>query len=67
MLGHEPHDDELKKMSGLTLIECDLKDTAKVLEKLNSVKESLEGLDLLVNNAGAGYFGPHEELSREAL
>ena len=32
-------------MSGLTLIECDLKDTAKVLEKLNSGKKKvLKGL-----------------------
>lgn len=41
---------------------CDITNANKFLRRINEIK-SQEEVSLLVNNAGVGYFGPHEELN----
>lgn len=43
-------------------IVCDITKTSLLLEHINAIKKS-EDIYILVNNAGVGYFGPHEELN----
>ena len=47
-------------------IVCDLTDRRQVVDAIRNLRRECT-LDLLVNNAGIGYFGPHEELSVEKL
>lgn len=42
---------------------CDVSDAAEVEEKFGEALEWLGGIDLLVSNAGLGYFGSIEELT----
>ena len=44
------------------LIECDLLDTAKLCDAVNAIRKK-ETIKILVNAAGVGYYGLHEELS----
>ncbi len=44
------------------MIQCDLLDTAKMTEYINHIRRE-EEISLLVNNAGVGYYGLHEELN----
>ena len=46
----------------LQLIECDLLDTAKLCDAVNAIRKK-ETIKILVNAAGVGYYGLHEELS----
>lgn len=41
---------------------CDLLDTDKLVKSVNDILNKEETIDLLVNNAGIGCFGPHEQL-----
>lgn len=43
-------------------IECDVKDTDKLIKTIEYIKDKEAEINLLVNNAGIGYFGPHEQL-----
>lgn len=43
-------------------IECDIQDTAKLVQLIEGIESSEPQIDLLVNNAGVGFFGPHETL-----
>ena len=43
-------------------IECDLLDTAKLCDAVNAIRKK-ETIKILVNAAGVGYYGLHEELS----
>lgn len=43
-------------------IECDIQNTDKLIELIESIEDREPQIDLLVNNAGVGYFGPHEQL-----
>ena len=43
-------------------IQCDLMKINELTEKLKEIKKK-HSIHLLVNNAGVGYYGPHEELS----
>lgn len=43
-------------------ISCDLLKTEKLIQCLNDITDKEETVDLLVNNAGTGFFGPHEQL-----
>jgi Short-chain dehydrogenases of various substrate specificities len=45
---------------------CDLTDTAELSNKIKSVQDR-EDIHILVNNAGVGYFGPHEELNPKKI
>jgi hypothetical protein len=55
--------------SGSTLIpvECDLLETKKLQASVVAILDAEPTLDLLVNCAGTGLFGPHEQLNSEAL
>lgn len=45
---------------------CDLMDTSLLCEKIKDIGKN-EDVYILVNNAGVGYFGPHEELSAKKI
>ena len=47
---------------------CELRDTNKLLEIVRNIMKETDGkLSLLVNNAGAAYYGLHEELNTEKI
>ena len=41
---------------------CDLLDTRDLLQQIQQIEDK-QNISVLVNNAGVGYYGPHEELS----
>ena len=43
-------------------VHCDMADTRQLYETVNGIKKETK-ISLLVNNAGVGYFGLHEELN----
>lgn len=43
-------------------MECDVQKTDKLIKVIESIQGKEPQIDLLVNNAGVGYFGPHEQL-----
>lgn len=48
-------------------IECDVTETKELEAHIQSIKNNEEKIDLLVNNAGIGYFGPHEQMSPKKI
>lgn len=48
------------------IVECDLLNTNKIYEIIKKIKKS-ENVKVLVNNAGCGYFGLHEELNTKKI
>lgn len=44
-------------------VECNLLDTNKLVETIKSIEKNEPNINLLVNNAGVGFFGPHEEIN----
>ncbi|MGN6712286.1 SDR family NAD(P)-dependent oxidoreductase [Anaerocolumna jejuensis] len=47
-------------------ITCDITNTLRLTEHIKEIQKQ-EEIHLLVNNAGVGYFGPHEELNQKKL
>lgn len=47
-------------------ISCDLMNTSLLCEKIKEINKN-ETVKVLVNNAGIGYFGPHEELNPKKI
>lgn len=43
-------------------MECDITDTASLIRAVEKIRSGEEAIHLLVNNAGVGFFGPHEQL-----
>lgn len=43
-------------------IECDLQNTDELVKIIKNIEASEPEINLLVNNAGVGYFGPHEQI-----
>ncbi len=41
---------------------CDITDTKQLIDKLNIIRQQ-HSVELLVNNAGVGFYGPHETLN----
>lgn len=41
---------------------CDITDTKQLIDKLNIIRQQ-HSIELLVNNAGVGFYGPHETLN----
>jgi short-subunit dehydrogenase len=48
-------------------ITCDITQTDKLLTKIKEILKKEKRLDVLVNNAGIGNFGPHETMDSEHL
>jgi short-subunit dehydrogenase len=55
-------DDDAPLHRRFTPILCDLRDTDALVDRTREALETEGRLSLLVNNAGVGYFGPHETL-----
>lgn len=53
---------DFTNQSNFIPISCDLMNTSLLCEKIKKISKA-ESIKILVNNAGIGYFGPHEELS----
>lgn len=47
-------------------ITCDITNTLRLTEHIKEIQKQ-EEIHLLVNNAGVGYFGPHEELNQKKI
>ena len=47
-------------------IACDLMNTQDLIKEIKQIQKEHK-IDLLINNAGAGYFGPHEELNAQKI
>lgn len=52
--------------SNFIKFQCDINKTSKLVEIINNIKNQ-EEVYILVNNAGVGYFGPHEELNSKKI
>lgn len=62
------HLSSVPENSSLTQISCDLQDYENIMAALGQIKAvSKEGIDILINNAGVGYFAPHETHSPEQI
>ncbi len=48
-------------------IRCDVQNTRELMDKINSIKKDEPEIHLLINNAGVGYFGPHEQIPIEGI
>ena len=44
-------------------VECNLLDTNKLVETIKSIEKNETNINLLVNNAGVGFFGPRDEIN----
>lgn len=53
------------ELDGTLALECDVGDPDQVSRVFERVREEFEGLDLLFNNAGVGYFSKFEESQRD--
>ncbi|WP_373899768.1 SDR family NAD(P)-dependent oxidoreductase [Haloimpatiens sp. FM7315] len=51
----------------LIKVVCDIINTSLLEEKVKEIKSKDKEIKLLVNNAGVGYFGPHEEINPKKL
>lgn len=47
-------------------VQCDLMNTSVLIEIINNIRKT-ENVKILVNNAGVGYFGLHEELNPQKI
>ena len=47
-------------------VKCDLLNTNLLCEKIKEINKG-ENISILINNAGVGYFGPHEELNPKKI
>ena len=53
---------KVHKEEQFNMIECDITDTEKITQILKKIMSENE-LYILINNAGVGYYGLHEELN----
>lgn len=58
--------DTFPQAENLIPVVCDLTKSGELFEKINTIKKQND-IELLVNNAGVGYFGPHEELNPKKI
>lgn len=65
-IGRKFHEDATVNSECFHAIECDLNETDKLLKYIDEIKK--EGMvEVLVNNAGVGYYGLHEELNASKI
>jgi short-subunit dehydrogenase len=57
----------IPKLPRLHPIQLDLTDSKSIERAFNQARHEAEHLDVLVNNAGSGHFGPAESLSQETI
>ncbi len=55
------------KNENFILINCDITKSNILEEKVKEIKSYEKEIYILVNNAGVGYFGPHEEINTRKL
>lgn len=48
-------------------VPCDVSDTKSLKSCIKDIVEKEASVDLILNNAGVGYFGPHEEIKIENI
>lgn len=48
-------------------VDCDLLDTEKLKRVVEEIRSGASSIDLLINNAGIGAFGPHEQIPVDTL
>lgn len=48
-------------------VSCDITKTSLLQEKIKYIKQEEPEINVLVNNAGVGHFGPHEEINTKKL
>lgn len=60
------NDDESHMNTRFHKITCDLCNTKKLIETIQSINKDHD-ISLLINNAGVGYYGLHEELSPQKI
>lgn len=48
-------------------VSCDLSQPSHVIQTCHHLTQTLPSVDVLINNAGVGYFAPHEEISDQQL
>lgn len=53
------------ELEGSIAVDCDVGDPGQVNGVFDRIRRDFEGLDLLFNNAGVGYFGKFEDTPRE--
>lgn len=56
----------LSRSSSYHPVPCDLRDREAVAHRIRALRRQFR-TDLLINNAGVGFFGPHEELSPDKI
>lgn len=65
-IGRKFTDEKAISDSSFHMIECDITDTDKLIKRLDTIiKEN--NIYILVNNAGVGYYGLHEELNASKI
>ncbi|MCF6094177.1 SDR family oxidoreductase [Microaerobacter geothermalis] len=48
-------------------IVCDITNTSQLIKTVKDIKEREKDIFILVNNAGVGFFGPHEQLNPKQI
>lgn len=48
-------------------IQCDVRDKEQILTGVKKVSEEYDGIDIVINNAGLGYFGPIEKMNPDQV
>jgi short-subunit dehydrogenase len=48
-------------------LSCDITKTKQLCETMETIRKSEDDIHILVNNAGVGFFGPHEQLKPEQI
>lgn len=57
---------DIESLENFIPIACDLTNISLLTEHITRIRKQ-EHISLLVNNAGVGYFGPHEELNQKKI
>lgn len=61
--GRDFSDCELVLNQNFIKVECDLRNFALVEQIFGSLKKECKEIELIINGAGVGYYGPHEQLN----